>query len=65
MFAALYVFVAVGIALFVVNLVPLLGPGRWSLRAFIMPIRRFLDAYTEMISDLALLLATLSIMTPS
>ena len=39
------------------------GPGDWSLRAFIAPIRRFLDAYTEMISDLALLLATLSIMT--
>ena len=63
MFAALYVFIVVAIALFVVNLVPLLGPGRWSLRAFIDPIRRFLDAYTEMISDLALLLATLSIMT--
>ena len=27
------------------------------------PIRKFLDAYTEMIADLALLLATLSIMT--
>jgi TRAP transporter 4TM/12TM fusion protein len=63
MFAALYVFVVVGIALFVINLVPLLAPGRWSFAAFIKPIRRFLDAYTDMVSDLALLLATLSIMT--
>ncbi len=63
MFAALYIFIVVGSALFVINLVPLLRPGRWSLRAFIEPIRRFLDAYTEMIFDLALLLATLSIMT--
>ena len=63
MFAALYVFVAVGTALFVINLIPLLGPGRWSFAAFITPIRRFLETYTEMVSDLALLLATLSIMT--
>ena len=54
MFAALYVFVAVGTALFVINLIPLLGPGRWSFAAFITPIRRFLDTYTEMISDLTL-----------
>jgi TRAP-type uncharacterized transport system fused permease subunit len=63
MFAALYVFIAVGAALFLINLVPLLRPGRWSGHAFIEPIRRFLDAFTDMISDLALLLATLSIMT--
>ncbi len=63
MFAALYVFVAVGGFLFVVNLVPLLRPDRWSFRAFIKPIRKFLDAYVEMTSDLTLLLATLSIMT--
>jgi TRAP-type uncharacterized transport system fused permease subunit len=63
MFAALYVFIAVGSALFIINLVPLLRPGRGSLRAFIEPIVRFLDAFTDMISDLALLLATLSIMT--
>jgi TRAP transporter 4TM/12TM fusion protein len=63
MFAALYVFVAVGAALFVINLIPLLAPGRWSFAAFITPIRRFLDAYAEMVVDLALLLATLSIMT--
>jgi TRAP transporter 4TM/12TM fusion protein len=63
MFAALYVFVAVGSVLFLVNLVPLLLPGRWSLAEFITPIRKFLDSYTEMTADLTLLLATLSIMT--
>ena len=63
MSAALYVFVAVGGALFIVNLAALLLSGRWSLRAFIEPIRKFLDTYTEMTADLTLLLATLSIMT--
>jgi TRAP transporter 4TM/12TM fusion protein len=63
MFAALYVFVAVGGALFVINLAPLLRPGRWSLAEFIKPVRKFLDTYTEMTADLTLLLATLSIMT--
>jgi TRAP transporter 4TM/12TM fusion protein len=63
MFAALYVFVAVGSVLFVVDLVPLLRPGRWSFGTFIKPIRKFLDSYIEMTSDLTLLLATLAIMT--
>jgi TRAP-type uncharacterized transport system fused permease subunit len=63
MFAALYMFCVVGIGLFVVNVVPLLRPGRWSFREFIAPLRRFLDSYIDMISDIALLLATLSIMT--
>jgi TRAP transporter 4TM/12TM fusion protein len=63
MFAALYVFVAVGGVLFAVNLVPLLRPGRWSLSEFIKPIKKFLDSFTEMTSDLTLLLATLSLMT--
>jgi TRAP transporter 4TM/12TM fusion protein len=63
MFAALYIFVAVGSVLFAVNLVPLLLPGRWSFAEFIRPIRKFLDAYTEMTADLTLLLATLAIMT--
>jgi TRAP transporter 4TM/12TM fusion protein len=62
-FAALYVFVAVGGFLLVVNTVPLLRPGNWSLQTVIAPIRRFLDAYVEMTADLTLLLATLSIMT--
>ncbi len=63
MFAALYMFVTVGSVLFVVNLVALLRPGRWSFAAFIAPIRRFLESYTEMTADLTLLLATLSLMT--
>jgi TRAP-type uncharacterized transport system fused permease subunit len=63
MFAALYIFVAVGSLLFVVNLVPLLAPGRWSFAEFIRPIRKFIDSYTEMTADLTLLLATLAMMT--
>ena len=63
MFAALYIFVAVGSVLFAVNLAPLLLPGRWSFAEFIRPIRKFLDSYTEMTADLTLLLATLAIMT--
>jgi TRAP transporter 4TM/12TM fusion protein len=63
MFAALYVFVTVGSVLFVINLASLLRPGRLSFQDFIKPIRRFLEAYTEMTADLTLLLATLSIMT--
>ncbi|MGB0086531.1 MAG: TRAP transporter fused permease subunit [Rhodomicrobiaceae bacterium] len=63
MFAALYMFCIAGAGLFLVNLVPLLWPGRWSFAEFIAPIQRFLDSYIEMISDITLLLATLSIMT--
>jgi TRAP transporter 4TM/12TM fusion protein len=63
MFAALYMFCAAGIGLFVINLVPLLGRNRWSWRKLIAPLQRFLDSYIDMISDIALLLATLSIMT--
>jgi TRAP transporter 4TM/12TM fusion protein len=63
MFAALYVFIAVGSVLFLLNLVPLLVSDRWSFKDFIEPIRRFLDSFTEMTADLTLLLATLSIMT--
>ena len=65
MFAALYMFCAAGAALFVINAAPLLRPGHWSFAAFIAPIRRFLDSYMEMITDIALLLATLSILTGS
>lgn len=63
MFAALYIFCAVGAALFLVSLVPLLRPGHWSLRALVAPLRGFLDSYIDMITDITLLLATLSIMT--
>ncbi len=63
MFAALYMFYAAGAALFLINLVPLLRRGHWSLREFLAPLKGFLDAYVDMITDIALLLATLSIMT--
>ncbi len=63
MFAALYMFGAAGIGLFLINLVPLLKPGQWSWREFIAPLRRFIDSYIDMITDITLLLATLSIMT--
>ena len=63
MFAALYVFCAAGLVLLLIDLVSLLRPGRWSLREFVAPLQRFLDSYTDMICDIALLLATLSIMT--
>jgi TRAP transporter 4TM/12TM fusion protein len=63
MFAALYMFYAAGAALLLINLAPLLRRGRWSLQAFVTPLRRFLDSYIDMITDIALLLATLSIMT--
>jgi len=62
-FAALYVFIAVGGFLLVFNTAGLLRPGAWSFAEFIAPVRKFLDAYTEMTSDLTLLLATLAIMT--
>src|SRR5947209_2306988 len=62
-FAALYVFIAVGGFLFLVHTAALLRPGAWSFAEFIAPVRKFLDAYIEMTSDLTLLLATLAIMT--
>ncbi len=62
MFAALYVFVAVGSVLFAVHLASLLASG-WSFGKFIAPLRKFLESYTEMTADLTLLLATLAIMT--
>jgi TRAP transporter 4TM/12TM fusion protein len=63
MFAALYMFCAAGAGLLIVHGASLMRPGGWSLRAFIAPVRSFLDCYIDMISDIALLLATLSIMT--
>ena len=60
-FAALYVFIAVGGFLFLFHVVSLLS--NWSFAEFIKPLRKFLDSYVEMTSDLTLLLATLAIMT--
>jgi TRAP-type uncharacterized transport system fused permease subunit len=63
MFAALYMFCIVGSVLCAVHVAELLRSGEWSFAKFIKPIRIFLDAYMDMTCDLALLLATLSIMT--
>jgi TRAP transporter 4TM/12TM fusion protein len=63
MFAALYMFVAVGGALAIIHVLSLLRPGQFSLGKLIAPFRKFLESYTEMTADLTLLLATLAIMT--
>ena len=61
MFAALYMFCAAGFGLLVIHAVSL--HRNWSLREFIAPLQRVLNSYIDMITDIALLLATLSIMT--
>jgi TRAP transporter 4TM/12TM fusion protein len=61
MFAALYMFCAAGTGLVIIHSVSLMR--RWSFREFIAPLKRVLDSYIDMITDIALLLATLSIMT--
>ena len=63
MFAALYMFCIVGSVLTVIHVLDLIRNGKLSLATFIRPIRVFLDSYMDMVCDLALLLATLSIMT--
>jgi len=61
MFAALYMFCAAGSGLLVIHFVGMLK--QWSFREFMAPLRRVLDSYIDMITDIALLLATLSVMT--
>jgi TRAP transporter 4TM/12TM fusion protein len=61
MFAALYMFCAAGCGLLVSHIVSLLR--NCSFREFILPLKRVLDSYIDMITDITLLLATLSIMT--
>ncbi|HTP95339.1 MAG TPA: TRAP transporter fused permease subunit [Burkholderiales bacterium] len=63
MFAALYVFIGVGSALFAINFVYTLRSRDRTPARFVAPVARFVDIHTEMTADLALLLATLSIMT--
>jgi len=63
MFAALYVFLAIGGALVSAHLVAIAwAPGR-SWRDLVGPFGRFVDYFANMTADLTLLLATLSIMT--
>jgi TRAP transporter 4TM/12TM fusion protein len=61
MFAALYMFCAAGAGLVVIHAATSIG--HWSFREFLAPLRRVLDSYIDMITDITLLLATLSIMT--
>ena len=63
MFAALYIFLAVGGALAVAHLVAIARTRGWSWRTLIAPFGRLIDNFSEMTADLTLLLATLSIMT--
>jgi len=63
MFAALYMFCAAGTALVLIHVGALLVLKNWSFQEFIAPLRRVLESYIDMITDIALLLATLSIMT--
>lgn len=63
MFAALYIFCLVGAVLLAIHVIDLVRLREWTFAKFIKPIRVFLDAYMDMVSDLTLLLATLSIMT--
>jgi TRAP transporter 4TM/12TM fusion protein len=63
MFAALYVFCFAGIGLVAIHVAGLVASGQWSFAKFMVPLRKFLDSYVDMITDITLLLATLSIMT--
>ncbi len=61
-FAALDMFCIVGAGMLLFHVVSLLRPGQWSFAEFVKPLKSFLDSFTDMITDLTLLLATLSIM---
>ncbi|HVL55009.1 MAG TPA: TRAP transporter large permease subunit [Burkholderiaceae bacterium] len=63
MFAALYVFLAIGAVLLATHVVSQLRASDRSLRTAAAPLGRFVDGFASMTSDLTLLLATLSIMT--
>ncbi|MBI4290039.1 MAG: TRAP transporter permease [Betaproteobacteria bacterium] len=63
MFAALYVFIAVMVALIAAHLVSIVRDHSASARAIAAPLGRFVDIFANMTADLTLLLATLSIMT--
>jgi TRAP transporter 4TM/12TM fusion protein len=62
-YSALYVFCTIGSALIAFHIIDLAWTRQWTFARFIAPLRTFLDSYIEMLCDLALLLATLSIMT--
>lgn len=62
-YSALYVFCTVASIMIAIHVGDLAFSRQFTLQKFIAPLRTFLDAYMDMICDLALLLATLSIMT--
>ena len=62
-YSALYVFCTVASIMVAIHIFDLVLTRQWTVGKFIAPLRTFLDAYMDMICDLALLLATLSIMT--
>jgi len=63
MFAALYVFIAVGAVLLLAHLAIVARSRGRTWRALMTPLGRFVDYFASMTADLTLLLATLSIMT--
>jgi len=63
MFAALYVFGAVAVALLIAHLVAAVRSAGRSLRPVVAALGRFVDTFASMTADLTLLLAVLSIMT--
>ena len=63
MFAALYMFVAIATALIALHVWAVATSPERSWRTFIEPLRRLLEYFSSITTDLTLLLATLSIMT--
>lgn len=61
-FAALDMFCVVGAAMLTFHVAWLWHSQQWSLTELVKPLKEFLDSFIDMISDLTLLLATLSIM---
>ncbi len=63
MIAAYYVFIAVGATLLTAHAAATVRRGGWTWRSLGAPLGRFIEHFASMGADLALLLATLSIMT--
>jgi len=61
-FAALDMFCVIGAAMLIAHIGFMVRDRQLTLAEFVKPLRGFLDSFIDMITDLALLLATLSIM---
>jgi TRAP transporter 4TM/12TM fusion protein len=59
-FAALDMFCVIGTSMLIVHVIATLR--QWSLSEFIKPLKAFLDSFLDMLTDITLLLATLSVM---